>query len=183
LTTTTETTLPTGTWTVDPIHSRVEFAAKHMGIATVRGVFTRFEGALEIADDPADSRAWGTVEVASLDTGAPDRDGHLRSADFFDAERYPEMTFESKRIEPLGGRTFRIAGDLTLRGVTREVELGVVVGGRDTDPWGNERVGLEVTGELSRSEFGMRFNEMLGSGNALVGDRVKLALDVSAVKG
>src|SRR4051812_6038768 len=111
--TATRTIVPTGTWTVDPAHSKVGFAVKHMGIATVRGEFTEFDGTLEIGEDLSSARAYGTVKAASVDTSEPQRDDHLRSVDFFDAETYPELTFESTRIEALDDETYRITGDLT----------------------------------------------------------------------
>jgi polyisoprenoid-binding protein YceI len=169
----------TGTWTVDPAHSKVGFAVKHMGIATVRGEFGEFSGTLELGDAP---KAHGSVKVASVDTNEPQRDEHLRSGDFFDAARFPELTFESTAIEALDEETFRITGDLTIHGVTKEIVLHAETQGTDIDPWGNERVGLEVTGQLSRGDYGMTFNQALGSGNMLVADKVKLALDISAVK-
>jgi polyisoprenoid-binding protein YceI len=181
-TTVSNTIVPTGTWNVDPAHSKVGFAVKHMGIATVRGEFTGFEGTLEIGDDLATATARGAVRTETVDTNEPQRDGHLRSADFFDAESYPEITFESTSIDPIDDETFRVTGNLTMRGTTGEVVLHAEVQGTDVDPWGNERVGLEITGQLSRGEYGMTFNQALGSGNMLVGDKVKLSLDVSAVK-
>ena len=171
--------LPTGTWNVDSSHSSVGFAVKHMGIATVRGEFQEFTATLEVGEDLSSSRAFGTVQTASLNTNEEQRDGHLRSPDFFDAEQFPELTFESTRIEGLDEETFRIVGNLTLHGETREVTLHAEVQGTDTDPWGNERVGLEATGQLSRGEYGMTFNQALGSGNMLVGDKVKLSLSTS----
>lgn len=174
--------IPTGTWSVDPAHSRIGFAVKHMGIATVRGEFADFEGTLEIGDDLSTATAFGTVKSASVDTSEPQRDEHLRSADFFDVAEHPEIRFQSTAIEPLDEDEFRITGQLTIHGVTKEVVLHAEVQGTDTDPWGNERVGLEVTGQLSRGEYGMQFNQLLGSGNVLVGDKVNLALDISAVK-
>jgi polyisoprenoid-binding protein YceI len=175
----TSTVVPTGTWAVDPAHSKVGFAVKHMGIATVRGVFGEFSGSLEVGDE---IKASGSVKTASVDTNEPQRDDHLRSADFFDAAAHPELTFASKSIEAVDDETFTITGELTLHGVTREVQLTAEVQGVDTDPWGNERVGVEITGQLSRSDYGMTFNQALGSGNMLVSDKVKLALDISAVK-
>src|SRR5439155_8766342 len=163
-------------------HSRVRFHVTHMHTATVRAEFTEFAGALEIGDDLSTAKAYGTVKVATVDTNEPQRDRHLRSPDFFEAERYPEMRFESTRIEAVDDESFRIIGDLTLRGVTNEIVLLAEVQGTDVDPWGNERVGLEITGQLSRGDYGMKFNQALGSGNVLVGDKVKLALDISAVK-
>jgi polyisoprenoid-binding protein YceI len=180
--TTSTTAIPTGTWTVDPAHSKVSFAVKHMGIATVRGEFTEFEGTLEIAEDLSAAKAYGTVKATSVDTNEAQRDEHLRSPDFFDVAQYPELRFESTAIEALDEDEFRITGKLTIHGVTDEIVLHAEVQGTDTDPWGNERVGLEVTGQLSRADYGMKFNQALGSGNMLVGDKVKLALDISAVK-
>jgi polyisoprenoid-binding protein YceI len=178
----TEALIPAGTWNVDPAHSKVGFAVKHMGIATVRGEFTKFTGALEIGEDLSSAKVSGTVAVQSVDTNEGQRDEHLRSGDFFDAEQYPQLTFESSAIEALGEESFRITGDLTLHGVTNEVVLEAEVQGSDVDPWGNTRVGLEVSGQLSRADYGMKFNQALGSGNMLVADKVKLALDISAVK-
>jgi polyisoprenoid-binding protein YceI len=182
MSTTTVPVIPTGTWTADSAHSKVGFAVKHMGIATVRGEFTDFEGTLEIGDDLSAAKAWGAVKVASVDTQEQQRDDHLRSPDFFDAGSYPEISFESTRIEPVGDETFRVTGNLTLHGVTQEVTLHAEVMGTDVDPWGNERVGLEITGQLSRGDYDMKFNQALGSGNMLVADKVNLALDISAVK-
>ena len=175
-------TVPTGTWTADAAHSKVGFAVKHMGIATIRGEFKEFEGTLEVGEDLSTAKAYGTVKVASVDTNEDARDAHLRSPDFFDAETYPELTFESTSIEPLDEETFRITGELTLHGVTNGIVLHAEAQGTDTDPWGNERIGLEITGQLSRGDYDMKFNQALGSGNMLVSDKVTLSLDVSAVK-
>jgi polyisoprenoid-binding protein YceI len=174
--------IPTGTWSVDPAHSKVGFAVKHMGIATVRGEFTEFQGALEIGEDLRSAKVYGTVSAQSVDTNEPQRDEHLRSADFFDVAHYPELRFEATEIEELDEDEFRITGQLTIHGVTNPIVLHAEVQGTDIDPWGNERVGLEVTGQLSRGDYGMKFNQALGSGNMLVGDKVNLALDISAVK-
>jgi polyisoprenoid-binding protein YceI len=153
-----------------------------LGIATVRGEFTAFEGTLELGDDLSSAKVRGTVKAASVDTNEPQRDAHLRSADFFDADAYPELTFKSTRIEPVEDDTFRITGELTMRGVTNELVLIAEINGVDVDPFGNEKIGLEVTGQLSRGDYGMTFNQALGSGNVLVSDKVKLALDLSAIK-
>ncbi len=182
MSTTTATVIPTGTWSVDPSHSKVGFSVKHMGIATVRGEFGQFEGTLELGEDLSTAKAHGTVKVQSIDTSEPQRDDHLRSPDFFDAAQYPELRFESTSIEALDDEEFRITGQLTIHGVTNEIVLHADVLGTDTDPYGNERVGLEITGKLSRADYGMKFNQVLGSGNMLVGDKVSLALDISAVK-
>jgi polyisoprenoid-binding protein YceI len=180
--TATTTIVPTGTWAVDRAHSKVGFAVKHMGIATVRGEFTDFEGTLEIGASLADAKIRGTVKSASVDTNEEQRDAHLRSADFFNAETHPELVFESTRIEAIDDETFRITGNLTLNGVTNELVLNAEVNGVDIDPYGNEKVGLEVTSQLSRGDYGMKFNQALGSGNMLVADKVKLVLDISAAK-
>jgi polyisoprenoid-binding protein YceI len=178
---TTRTVLPTGTWTVDPGHSNVEFSAKHLGIATVRGVFNEFEGSLEVGEDGS-ARARGTVEVVSIDTNEDQRDNHLRSEDFFHAELHPRLSFESTEIRPLDENSFLIHGDLTMRGVTRPIVLEAELQGTEIDPWGNERVALEARGQLNRRDWNMNFNQVLGSGNMLVSDKVKLSLDISAIK-
>jgi len=174
--------IPTGTWTVDPAHSTVGFSVKHLGIATVRGRFEQFEGTLEVGDDLSAARAYGTAQVSSVSTDEPARDEHLRSADFFGADANPELRFESTEIRPLDEDTFEIEGDLSMNGVTGSVKLIAVVPGTETDPWGNERVGIEVTGQLKRGDWNMTFNQALGSGNLLVGEKVTLSLDISAVK-
>jgi|SRR5215211_24675 len=176
------TAVPTGTWRIDPAHSSVEFSVKHLGIATVRGKFNEFDGTLEIGDDLGSARAYGTVQTASVYTNEDQRDNHLRSEDFFHAEAHPELSFVSSAIRPVDEETFEIEGELTMRGVTRPITLKAEVQGTESDPWGNERVGLEVTGQLGRGDWGMTFNQALGSGNVLVSDRVKLSLDISAVK-
>jgi polyisoprenoid-binding protein YceI len=180
--TTSITRIPTGTWVVDPVHSYVGFAVKHLGISTVRGEFKEFEGTLELGEDVSAWRTYGTVKVASVDSDETDRDGHLRSPDFFDAAQFPEIAFESTKIEALDEDEYRVTGRLTIHGVTNEIVLHANVGGTELDPWGNERVGLEVTGQLSRADYGMKLQQALGSGNLVVGDRVTLALDLSATK-
>jgi polyisoprenoid-binding protein YceI len=180
VTTATATLIPTGTYTVDPSHSRVGFAVKHMGIATVRGEFGTFEGSLTVGDDGA--IATGSVTAASVDTNEPQRDAHLRSPDFFDVESHPEIAFRSTGIRPVDDETFEVVGELTLHGITRELALTAEIQGSEIDPWGNERVGLEITGQLNRGDFDMKFNQALGSGNMLVSDKVKLNLDISAIR-
>ena len=176
------TQLPTGTWDIDAAHSRVEFQVKHLGISNVRGHFARFGGTLELGEGPASARAYGTVETESVNTNDEGRAQHLRSADFFAAEQFPEIAFVSKSITPTGDDTFEITGELTLRGVTREVKLQAELSGTQTDPWGGDRVGVEVTGQLDRRDYGITFNQALGGGNVLVSDKVKLHLDLEAVK-
>jgi polyisoprenoid-binding protein YceI len=148
----------------------------------VRGSFDEFEGKLEIGDDLATAKITGSAKVASINTAEPQRDAHLKSPDFFDADNNPELTFTSTSIRPTGGESFEVVGELTMHGITKPVTLKAEVQGSETDPWGNERVGLEITGQLNRSDWEMKFNQALGSGNLLVSDTVKLALDISAVK-
>ena len=178
--TATTSALPTGTWNVDPAHSSVEFHVKHLGIATVKGVFTDFEGTLEVGD--AGISASGSVKVASVDTREPQRDGHLRSPDFFDAEQFPEITFKSTAVRPIDDEEFEVQGDFTIHGVTQTLTLKVAVEGTETDPQGNERVGLSATAQINRSDYDMKFNMALGSGNVVVSDKVKILLEISAVK-
>jgi polyisoprenoid-binding protein YceI len=174
--------IPTGTWIVDRAHSRVGFAVRHLGISNVRGEFREFEGTLEIGDDLSTARAYGSVRVASVDTNEPGRDDEIRSSNFLDAAQFPEITFESTKIEDLDGEELRIAGRLTIHGVTNEVVLHADVGGTDLDLFGNERVGLEVTGVLARSDYAIKLTQALGSGNLVVGEKITLTLDLSAVK-
>jgi polyisoprenoid-binding protein YceI len=180
--TTATTPIATGTWTADPAHSTIGFSVRHLGIATVRGSFGEFEGTLEIGDDLSSAKVSGSAKTASINTAEPQRDTHLRSADFFDAENHPELTFESTAVSAIDDDTFEIVGDLTMHGVTHPITLNAELQGAETDPYGNDRVGLEITGQLSRSDWEMKFNAALGSGNLMVSDTVKLAIDVSAIK-
>jgi polyisoprenoid-binding protein YceI len=180
---TVQTVIPTGTWNADTAHSTVGFAVKHLGISNVHGKFNEFDGSLVIdGDDLSTAKITGTVKVASVDTGEAARDEHLRAADFFDAEQYPELRFESTKIAVTGEDTVSVTGDLTIHGVTNEITLNGEITGTESDPWGNDRVGLEISGSLNRGDYDMKFNQALGSGNLLVGDKVKLSLDISAVK-
>ena len=172
--------VPTGTWKVDKAHTRVGFAVKSLGISTVRGEFREFDGALEIGEDLADTRAYGRVNAASVDTNLARRDKHLRSTDFLSAESHPELTFRSKTIEPVDDDSFRVVGDLSINGVTNELELTAELGGIETGPEGEERLSLEVTGQVFRQAFAMKFLAALGS--AAVADKVKIVIDVTAVK-
>jgi polyisoprenoid-binding protein YceI len=182
MSTTAITAIPTGTWNVDGSHSSVDFRVKHLGISTVRGSFREFEGKLDVGEDITTSQATGTIKAASVDTGEPKRDEHLRSADFFDVENYPDITFESTSIEVIDDEEFHVTGNLTMHGVTKPITLHVEVTGTEEDPWGNTRVGLEVQGELSRGDWGMTFNQALGSGNMVVSDKVRINAEISAVK-
>ena len=184
MTTSTQTIAPAisqGTWTVDADHSSVEFQVKHMGLATVKGFFGEFAGSLEV-DEEGRMTAAGTVRADSVNTRNAQRDEHLRSPDFFDAANHPEISFRSTAIEQVDEETYRITGDLTIRGVTKEIVLDAVTQGSDVDPWGNTRVGLEVVGQIDRTEFGLTWNQALESGGVLVGRKVKILLDISAVR-
>jgi polyisoprenoid-binding protein YceI len=174
------TALPIGTWQVDKVHSSVEFQVKHLGIATVKGQFTEFEGTLEVS--PENTVAYGTVQVASVNTREPARDEHLRSADFFDAEQNPVISFRSTAIRPVDEDTFEIDGDISIHGITRPLTLKAVLEGTETDPQGNDRVGVSAVAQINRSDFEMKFNAALGSGNVVVSDKVKILIDISAVK-
>lgn len=175
--------VPAGTWTVDPNHSNVGFEVKHLMISTVRGQFTEFDGILDAAvDDPENSHARGVVKTATIDTGHPDRDAHLRGPEFFDCERYPEMRFETTQIHHVEGGTYRVAGDLTIKDVTREVEVDATVEGAAEDPWGNERVGISIRGEIDRTEFGLTWQQSGPGGRLLLGEIVKILIDISAVR-
>jgi polyisoprenoid-binding protein YceI len=175
--------VPAGTWRVDPNHSSVAFEVKHMMIATVRGRFSDFDGELEAAeDDPTKSRARGTVKVASIDTGNPDRDAHLRSPEFFDADRYPEMRFESTSVRHVHNGHYLVVGDLTIKDHTKEVEVDAMVEGAGEDPWGNERVGISIRGVINRTEFGLTWQQKAPTGALLVGEEVTILIDVSAIR-
>lgn len=172
-----------GTWDIDPAHSSVEFSARHAMVATVKGRFNSFSGTIQVSEDLEGSKAEVTIAAASIDTGNEDRDKHLRSPDFLDVERFPALTFTSTEVEPgEGDGDYRVYGDLTIGDVTRKVELALTHNGNATDPYGNLRAGLEASMAISRKEWGITWNAALEAGGVLVGDKVKIALDVSAVK-
>jgi polyisoprenoid-binding protein YceI len=172
--------IPAGTYDVDPVHSSVGFEVRHMGIATVRGAFRKFQGTIDATGEAPVLR--GTVDVASIDSGDPQRDGHLTSPEFFDAETHPEITFSSTAGEPVDERQVRLTGEIAIKGTTRPIELTGVVAEGGTDPWGNERIGLELAGVIDRREFDLKWNQTLPNGNLLVSNDVKLLVSVSAVK-
>jgi len=177
-----ESVIPPGEWEIDARRSRVRFAVKHMLVATVNGRFREFDGTLAFGSGVP--RATGVVKAASIDTDEPVRDEHLRhSPDFFDVERYPEISFNSTRIEHLRGRRFRIVGDLTMRGVTREVALDAQLNDTPREEEGVERIEFGLRGELNRRDFGLTWNQALETGGALLGNNVKLELELSAVNG
>ena len=172
----------TGTWAIDPTHTSIGFTARHAMIAKVHGKFEAFEGAFTIDEaDIAASTAAITIQANSINTGTADRDAHLTSPDFLDAEQFPTLTFTSTSVERKGD-DFHVTGDLTIHGVTKPVTVVFELAGTSQDPWGNTRIGFEGKAEISRKEFGLTWNAALETGGVMVGDTVKLALDVEAVK-
>jgi len=175
--------MTTTTYQIDSSHSNVEFSIRHLVIAKVRGRFTSVRGTLELDnDDVTRSKVRAEIDAASINTAEEKRDAHLRSADFFDVETYPLLTFVSTNIERASGDAYRLTGDLTIHGVTRRVVLEVEDLGRATDPWGNPRVAFTARGSIDRKEFGLGWNQVLEAGGFLVGDRVDISLDVQAVR-
>jgi polyisoprenoid-binding protein YceI len=173
----------TNNWNIDAAHSGINFSIRHMVVSKVRGRFAKYTGRVDLDDaDLTRSVVEATIDAASIDTGTAQRDAHLRSPDFFDVEKFPEIRFRSKRIDKLEEARYRVTGELTIRDVTREVSLDVEYGGRAKDPWGNERVGFVAKGLLDRKEFGLGWNQLLEAGGVLVGDRVDIELEVQAVK-
>jgi polyisoprenoid-binding protein YceI len=170
------------TWQIDPAHSLVEFSVRHMMFSTVKGRFTGVQGTiLDVAEDPAQSSVQVTIDAGSVATGDDNRDGHLRSADFFNVEQYPTITFASRRIE--GSRDeFTVTGDLTINGVTREVTLEVAFNGRGTTPFGTTVAGFSAETKINRKDWGLNWNAPLEAGGVLVSDQVKLNLEVQAVR-
>ncbi|MER5890950.1 YceI family protein [Streptomyces sp. NPDC001941] len=173
----------TGDYTIDAAHSSIGFTVRHAMVTNVRGSFGEHEGALHLdGGDPGKSTATIDVKIASIDTGIGDRDNHLRSGDFFDAETYPLMTFRSTQAEQLGGDKYRITGDLTIKDVTRPLSIDLEFNGTATDPYGNQRVGFEGSAEILRSDWGLTWNAALETGGVMVSDKVKLTFDISAIK-
>lgn len=175
------TTTATRTYKIDKSHSEAIFQVRHL-VTKVRGRFTDFEGAIEFNEaNPEQSSVHFTVHTTSIDTAEPDRDKHLRSADFFEVEKFPQITFVSKRIVKRGTETYDVTGDLTMHGVTKEIVLPVAHLGKAKDPWGNERLGFEAESTLNRKDFGLSWNAALETGGFLVGDEVKISLQIQAV--
>jgi polyisoprenoid-binding protein YceI len=170
-------------WSIDAAHSNVEFAVKHMMLATVKGRFAGVAGTVEFdGEELASARVEVAIEVASIDTRAEQRDAHLRSPDFFDAEAYPQMTFRSRGMEAAGADRYLVTGDLEIRGVSREIALTASFEGHGQDPWGGTRMAFHATGKLDRREYGLTWNQALEAGGILVGDEVKLSIDVELVQ-
>jgi polyisoprenoid-binding protein YceI len=171
--------LAPGTWVIDPTHSEIGFTVRHL-MTKVRGSFREFEGTVDVAEDPAASKVSVTVTMASIDTGTPQRDDHVRSGDFFDIENHPTMTFVSTGLRP-DGDNFVLAGDLTIKGVTKPVEFAAEFLGVDKDHYGNLKAGFEATTTINRKDFGVDTNVPLGGEKLLIGDDVSVALSVQLV--
>ena len=172
----------TGLFALDPAHTRVGFVARHLMVSKVRGSFGTVSGELSIADEPEQSAVSVTIDTASITTGAPDRDGHLRSPDFLDVERFPTMTFRSTRVSDLDGGSFTLVGDLTIKDVTREVALQAEFEGVARTPWGSEVVGFTARAEIDREDFGMTWNQALETGGVLVGKKVTIEIEAEAIR-
>jgi len=172
------------TWEIDPAHSGVRFSVRHMMVSTVRGEFGKFTGRVELDEaDPTGSSVQATIDATAVDTHDAQRDAHLRSADFLDVERFPTLEFKSTRITNVGPDTYDLTGQLTLHGVTREITLRVEEAGTEgKDPWGKVRRGASATGKINRKDYGLNWNQALETGGILVGDEVKLTIDVELVK-
>ncbi|MEO8288518.1 MAG: YceI family protein [Chloroflexota bacterium] len=182
-TTTPESTSAVTTWAFDPSHTTVEFSAKHLMVTTVKGHFGPVTGTIQLDEsDVTKSVIDATIDVAGLHSRDEKRDGHLRSADFFDAEKYPTATFKSTRIESKGGDDYVVYGDLTVRDVTSEIALNATFDGKATTPWGAEVVAFHATGKLNRKDFGLTWNVALEKGGMLVGDNINISIDVEATK-
>ncbi|MFC4330263.1 YceI family protein [Streptomyces andamanensis] len=173
----------TGDYTIDPTHTTLGFVARHAMVTNVKGAFNDFTGSLHLdGADPAKSTATLDIAMDSIDTGNADRDGHLKSADFFRTDEFPAMTFRSTAAESLGGDDYRITGDLSILGVTKPISIDLEFNGAAKDPFGNERVGFEGKAEILRSEWGLTWNAALETGGVLVSDKIKLNFDISAIK-
>lgn len=170
-----------GIWTVDPAHTRIGFIARHLMVTKVRGSFTAFTADVRIAEHPAESSLLAEVEMASIETGNADRDGHLRTNDFFDVEHYPTMALRSTRFD-LDGDDITMHADLTIKGVTEQVAFDLEFDGVGQDPWGATRAGFSATATINRGDFGIEFNAPLETGGVLVGEKIQIELDVQLVR-
>jgi len=166
-----------GTWNIDKTHSDVSFTVRHVMVSKVRGRFDEFEGAIITGATPEESSVTATIKLGSVNTGNADRDGHLKTGDFFDAEANPEMTYKSTKITADGG-SWKVDGELTIKGVTKPVTLDLEVNGIGPDPWGGQRIGFSATTEISRKEFNVSFDAPLDGGGVVVGDKIQIILEI-----
>jgi polyisoprenoid-binding protein YceI len=171
-----------GVFDLDPAHTRIGFSARHMMVSKVRGRFAEFTGSITIADDPLQSSAEAVIKAASIDTGQPDRDGHLVSPDFLNVEKWPELTFRTTRVTGHERNVFTVLGDLTIKDVTREVGLTLEIEGVGNSPFGKQVMGFTLTTEISREDFGMTWNVAVEGGGVLVGKTVKIEIEGEAVR-
>jgi polyisoprenoid-binding protein YceI len=181
---TTETAIPgyeAATWTIDPIHSEVGFSVRHMMVSKVRGRFTTFSGEIVTADDPTESSVTAEIDLSSINTGQEQRDEHIKSADFFEVETYPTMTYKSTGVRVADGE-YILDGDLTLKGVTKSVPLRLELNGFGPDPYGGTRAGFTATGEINRRDFNVNFSAPMQNGGVVVADKITLQLEIEAVK-
>jgi polyisoprenoid-binding protein YceI len=176
--------MTTNNWNVDPAHSAVHFSVRHMVVSKVRGRFGSWKANLNLGngDDLSDAQVDVTIDAASIETGVADRDKHLRSADFLNTEAFPELRYQSRRVEQAGKGSYRVIGDLTIAGVTREVPLSVSYGGHAKDPWGNEKALFSAEASILRQDFGLKWNQLLEAGGVLVGDKIEIEIELQAVK-
>lgn len=175
--------MSTVTWQIDPAHSQINFRVRHLMVSNVTGRFQNFQSSIETeGEDLTSAKISFTAETASVFTGVADRDAHLRSDDFFNAEAFPEIRFESTSVRKTGEDTYEIDGNLTIRDITQPVTLQVEQGGKATDPWGNEKMGFEATTSVSRKSYGLKWNALTEAGGAVASDEVKITLDVQYVK-
>lgn len=179
----TPTDLSAGTWNIDPVHSSVAFVVRHLGVSNLRGNFRTFEGAIEIGENPLDSKVSVTIDTSSVSTGDANRDGHLSGTDFFDVENHKQITFNSTSVEG-DGDDYKVHGDLTVNGVTKPVTLDLTYNGTSPDPWGGTRAGFGASTTVSRKDFGVTFDIPVAGSAAgfVVGDKIRIELDVQAVK-
>lgn len=176
-------TTQTTKWAIDPSHSEITFKVKHLVVATVTGKFTTFEGSLDTAnEDFSAAQINFTADIASISTGNTDRDGHLKSDDFFNAEAFPKLTFTSTSFTKTSDNQYKLVGDITLRDVTKSIELTAEYGGTMVDPWGNTKAGFEIIGTIKRKEFGLKWDVITEAGGAVVSDEVKLHLNIELNK-
>ncbi|HXY69845.1 MAG TPA: YceI family protein [Gemmatimonadales bacterium] len=170
-------------WAFDAVHSSVNFTVRHMVVSKVRGRFTKWDGTLAMDEkDPAGGSVEVSIDAGSVNTGVDQRDAHLRSGDFFDVERFPTITFKSRKVEKAGEGALKITGDLTMHGVTRPVVLDAEYAGSAKDPWGGVRAGFSARAVLDRKDFGLTYNQLLETGGVLVGETVEIGIEVELVK-
>jgi polyisoprenoid-binding protein YceI len=174
--------LTPGVWTIDNSHTNIGFSVRHLMVAKVRGRFAEFDGTVTIAEDRLQSTVQATVNAASIDTRDEGRDGHLRGADFFDTDTFPQWTLVSTGIEAKGGSHYVLHTDLTIKGITKAIDFDLEFDGVATDPWGNTKAGFTAVAEVSRKDFGLEWNVALEAGGFVVGDAVKISLEIEAQK-